>query len=650
MSLRLAGIVYVLCLAVSSLSFAQVDDKWLPVTPQDLQIKEVPGNAGAGAILLYYSHVFDDQGRTEFVYRRIKILNDRGRDQYSDVEIPYWPTRPIHGLKARTIHPDGAVVEFSGKAFDKTLVKTRYKGLTLKSSAKAFAFPEVTVGSILEYMYKVDQNDRSLFNPRWDVQGELYAVREKFFVKANPFWRLSYTAQGLDEKPVQTTSSVSLEAADVPAFEPEELMPPESNYTAQVRFYYGGPELSSIDRFWNDVGSTRYKRVEQFIGSFSPVQAAADEAIGKETDPEKKLRRLYARAQKIRNLSFERERTQEEIKKEQLKENQNVADVLKHEFGYENEITRLFVAMARAAGFKASVVLVSDRSERFFEKAFLERNQLPAEIAEVELNGRDLYLQPGVRFCPFGLLFWVNTYTEGLKLAKDGGSFFDIPAPSNQSAAVHRTALVTLAEDGSLHGEVNVEYQGQEALQHRLLAFFTDEAGRTKELEGELRSLLPVGSVVQLATAENWEAIEKPLVAHFVVQIPAFASLAGKRLLVPASLFQVQNKNVFAHPQRRQPVYFYYAVTEADRVTMTLPAGFQVENLPAHQNLETEFGSYQASTQKNASSLVSDRSFVINTILVEPERYYELKNFFNRVQASDETQVVVRPGLQADSH
>jgi hypothetical protein len=47
--LSLAG-----CFLVSLSLLAQKED-WLPVTPQDLQYKEVPGNKGASAVRLYHA-------------------------------------------------------------------------------------------------------------------------------------------------------------------------------------------------------------------------------------------------------------------------------------------------------------------------------------------------------------------------------------------------------------------------------------------------------------------------------------------------------------------------------------------------------------------------------------------------------------------
>src|SRR5215470_11662053 len=111
------------CLAWSLLSFAQKED-WLPVTRQDLSIKTVPGDPGASAIQLYYADYIDDDLQTEFFYHRIKILNEKGY-RYADVEIIVPPQGSVSGLKARTIHPDGTIIEFTGKPFEKVIVKGR---------------------------------------------------------------------------------------------------------------------------------------------------------------------------------------------------------------------------------------------------------------------------------------------------------------------------------------------------------------------------------------------------------------------------------------------------------------------------------------------------------------------------------------------
>ncbi|HSK43170.1 MAG TPA: hypothetical protein VLA83_04695, partial [Candidatus Binatia bacterium] len=62
---------------------------WLPITPQDLQFKEIAGYPDAPAVLLYHADYItyvSDYDQNEFVYNRIKVLTEAGKS-YADVEI-----------------------------------------------------------------------------------------------------------------------------------------------------------------------------------------------------------------------------------------------------------------------------------------------------------------------------------------------------------------------------------------------------------------------------------------------------------------------------------------------------------------------------------------------------------------------------------
>src|SRR5258708_1216688 len=139
-------------LAASRLAASDKDkekfDEWRPVAQWEAQLKDVPGNSGAAAIQLYYGETRDDTAQFEFIYRRVKILNERGM-KYADVEIDLGANQRLADLKARTIHPDGKIIDFSDRVFDKTILK----GRGIKISAKSFTLPEVTVGSIVECKY-----------------------------------------------------------------------------------------------------------------------------------------------------------------------------------------------------------------------------------------------------------------------------------------------------------------------------------------------------------------------------------------------------------------------------------------------------------------------------------------------------------------
>src|SRR5258708_2665016 len=642
------------CLASSAFCFAGGED-WLPVTPQDLEFKQVPGNSGAPAVILYHRHDIDDNTQSEFRYFRIKVLNAKGQ-QYADVEIPVLNIRvEMTDLKARTIRPNGSMVEFNGKVFEKTL----FKGRGVKLAVKAFTMPEVSEGCIIEYKYMLVYRKHTFpfTSDRWVLQHALYTVKENFpfspyeeggFQKpthANYTWdttRVSYVSLNMKDKPKSTGNFVGYSLQGVPAFESEGYMPPEDNYKPSVRFFYLRKGNPATDKVWREIGQDAYEVEERDLAG--NVKEAAAEAIGNETDPEKKLRRLYARVQQIRNLSFEHQRTLEERKKENLKVNNTVGDVLAHGYGSSYEITMLFIAMARSAGFETSIVHASNRKEIFFSKDLLSLGELETVLAAVQVNGTEMYLEPGTRFCPFGLLSWTYTATDALKLDKKGGSFIKIPPAEQDKSTTRRTANVTLGEDGGLKGEIIVEFKGQEALERRLDAVEHDEAAKRKDLEDEMKEWLPAGAAVKMAESQGWEATDSSLLARFTVEVPGYASTAGKRLLLPSYLFQVKQKDTFSHNERKYPVYFPYAFAELDRVTIQLPPGVSVESVPQQQDAKLPYARYQNASQSDGLRLVTQRALLFNGIYFELNRYSELKDFFSKVRLGDEQQVVLRGG------
>lgn len=660
----------VLCFVVSLASFAQKED-WLPVTPQDLQYKEVPGNKGASAVRLYYAQHINDNTSSWFVYERIKILSEkalspdaRGKT-YADVEIPLFTfediVENITDLKARTIKPDGTIVEFTGKPFEKTIFKSRGN----KIAVKAFSMPEVSVGSIVEYKFRRIYSAPGymmvkIFGPSvWDIQSELHTVKESLYYQpydgsgyqstSRPMFDfdgavVSRVILNLKEKPKDIGTAAQLDLTNVPAFETEEYMPPEQNFKPTVIFFYNRKGSPSIDKEWQEIGKRRYEVYEIYMANNRGVKEEAAKAIAGETDPEKKLRKIYQRAQQVRNLTFERFRTDNEIKQENLQKNEGVGDVLAHGYGYNRQITLLFVAMARAAGFDASIVQVSNRKERFFAKEWTSLEQINNVIAAVNLNGSDLFFEPGTRFCPFGIVRWNHTATDGLKIDKKGGTFVKAPPVTYDKSVTRRVAQATLEENGTLKGDVTLEFRGAEALEHRLDELDNDDAGRKKDMEDELKEWLPKGAIVKMVASDGWEGTEQPLVAKFSVEVPDYASAAGKRLLAPANLFQLKQNQAFTHGERKYPVYFPYPFTESDLVSIQVPPGFSIETVPTAQDAKLPYARYQSVSQFDGMHLVTQRNLIFNGVYFPLEKYSELKGFFGTVQTGDEQQAVLHAG------
>jgi hypothetical protein len=128
------------------------------------------------------------------------------------------------------------------------------------------------------------------------------------------------------------------------------------------------------------------------------------------------------------------------------------------------------------------------------------------------------------------------------------------------------------------------------------------------------------------------------------VEVPEFASAAGKRILVPTALFQPKVKRVLKNGPRKYPVYYHYAFKEIDHINLQLPEGYSAETLATPQKAGTKFAQYSSGASTIGKYVNLERALRFSGIFFPPDQYDELRNFFAKVQAGDDLQTVLRQG------
>jgi hypothetical protein len=130
------------------------------------------------------------------------------------------------------------------------------------------------------------------------------------------------------------------------------------------------------------------------------------------------------------------------------------------------------------------------------------------------------------------------------------------------------------------------------------------------------------------------------------------ASSTGKRLILPADLFEVNVKPSFPHEKRDIPVYFDYPYMHQDAIRVHFPASLAVESMPAttaarFQNL----AAYNMSTESTPTSVTIRRDYSLGTILFLTKEYPELRSFYSKMDTADQGSIVLNaaPGAAAKS-
>ena len=624
-----------------------------PVLPEELKMTKEPLAQGAPAIILFRQVDRDDTGHTahEDNYFRIKILTEEGR-KYADIEIPFYKGygNNVTNMRGRTIRPDGSIINFEGKVFEKAIVKA--KGL--RYMAKTFTLPDVQVGSIIEYSYTYDFSEQYVYDSHWILSDELFTKRANFSLKP---YTTSYIPMGvrwswhlLPEGTVPPQEGpdhvIRLQAANIPAFQTEDFMPPENELKSRIDFtyYMSGLGARSPDEFWKGIGKRMNDELERFVGKQKAMAQAVAQIVSPNDSDEEKLKKVYIRVQQIRNTSYEVQKTEQEQKRAKEKDVNNVEEVWKRGYGDGAQLTWLYLALVRAAGFEAYGVWASERRNYFFNPQQMDRYKLDANVVLVKLKGTDIYCDPGGAFTPFKLLSWPETGVQGLRLDKDGGTWVTTMIPHSSVSRIERKADLKLSDTGDLEGNLTVTFTGLEALSRRVEERNSDEAERKAFLEDQVKEYIPAASEVDLKNKPDWNSSANPLVAEFALKVPGWASGAGRRALVPVGLFGATEKHLFDHSVRVHPIYFEFPFEKIDDITIELPAGWQTTSLPAAQNVDQKVVVYILKVENDKNRLHLTRKLAVDLLLAEAKYYGSLRNFFRSVRTGDEEQIVLQPG------
>jgi hypothetical protein len=267
----------------------------------------------------------------------------------------------------------------------------------------------------------------------------------------------------------------------------------------------------------------------------------------------------------------------------------------------------------------------------------------------VQLNGKEMSLDPGTKFCSFGLLNWRYSKVKGLRQREGKGTeIAESDLPTYNQAQIQRLARVRMTPEGKAEGTIKVGFYGMEAMEWRQVGGKTDDEGRKKLLEDGLKRWLPADSDVKLVNTPNWDATEEHLAAAFEVSCPLAVS-AGKRWIIPVHLFQVNEKPRFSATDRTNAIYFDYLSREIDEVHVTLPADLEVESLPPSDEVRLDYALYRTTQkQQTGNEVVAVRDLAVGGLAFPPNMYKEIKGFFDKVKAGDDQPVLAKAAAHAE--
>jgi hypothetical protein len=342
-------------------------------------------------------------------------------------------------------------------------------------------------------------------------------------------------------------------------------------------------------------------------------------------------------------------------------------DVFTHRYGDCKDKATLLASMLKEIGIESYYVVIN--SERGavtqempahmggFDHAILAI-QLPVGVEDASLVavmqhaklGRLLFFDPTDDLTAFGHLSGPLQANYGLLVTPEGGELVELPQLAASLNGIVRTAKLTLSPTGTLAGEFKEVRVGDRASAQRYaLKSVTKDADRIKPVETLLARSLSSYRLTK-ASIMNLDHTEQPFEFDYSVVSDNYAKGAGNLLLVRPRVVGVKSSDLLETKEPRQyPVMFDGPSRDMDVFDITMPAGYEVDDLPQPVSADFGFASYHSKVEVSGNVLRYSRTFEVKEPSVPLAKMEDLKKLYRIIANDERNTAVLKPAVPASA-
>jgi hypothetical protein len=143
------------------------------------------------------------------------------------------------------------------------------------------------------------------------------------------------------------------------------------------------------------------------------------------------------------------------------------------------------------------------------------------------------------------------------------------------------------------------------------------------------------------ASYRNLQETDQPFEFNFSLSAENYAKTAGNLLMVRPRVVGNQSSDLLETKEARQyPVEFAGPARDTDTFEITLPAGYEVDDMPPQVDVDYGFASYHSKTEVNGNVLHYTRTYEVKELSVPVSKVEDLKKLY-RIIANDERNTAV---------
>lgn len=598
------------------------------------------------------------------VRKAYKILRPSGRD-HGVVFVSFNQHRKVTGMKGWCIPARGKDYEIKEKdAMEISLPKISGSELISDVRDKTFEIPAADPGNIVGFEYETEESPIVL-QSSWAFQGNDPVKDAKFTLQLPPAWEYTVVWRNhLEVKPTQAGNNQwQWSVSDVKGIRQEEEMPPWSGVAGEMIVTYYPPGGTASDRSFRD-----WKQMGVWFTGLAQGRRDATPEI-----KQKVVSLTASAANSVDKMAALAKFVQQDVRYVAIElgiggiQPHAAGEIFQHHYGDCKDKATLMGTMLKEIGVDSYYVIIN--SERgsvdattpaqvsAFDHAIIaiklpddaKNTLLPAAVQHPKL-GRILFFDPTAELVPFGQLSGALQDSYGLLVGPDGGELYQLPKLPPTLNGVTRSASVTLDAQGNLSGTFAENRKGDLAAQIRArMKNVAQDTDRAKVIEDLLTQSLANFALTK-AGMGNLQDTGQPFVLSYSVVVQRYAKTAGDLLLVRPRLIGTKGSGLLETKELRElPVIFDGPRKDNDTFEITMPAGYEVDDLPPPVDLDYSFASYHSKTEAAGNKLRYTRTFEIKELSVPMEKMEDLRKFYRVIAGDERNTAVLKPSAAAAS-
>jgi hypothetical protein len=326
--------------------------------------------------------------------------------------------------------------------------------------------------------------------------------------------------------------------------------------------------------------------------------------------------------------------------------------VFRKQYGDCKDKANLMRALLKAAGIESYLVAIYYGDRTYVREEWPSPSQFNHMIIAVRISnatsagtvvdappGRVLLFDPTSEITPVGDLPWREQGSLALLIAGEKGEILKMPTTTPEANSMDVTISGELAAGGGLEASCALVLHGQAADEARASKFYENAETYRRQVLGFFSARASGLTLSKLDANDQFD--ENNFRLNLAASSPAYGqSMQGRLLVFNPSILQPDRRIFPVNETRAEPIMLR-AETYRKHVRIKLPAGFTVDELPQAVKQHSEWGEFSLTFEQKAGELVMEEDLKTDAVTLPPDRYKEVKTFFDQFNGADQQQAVL---------